>query len=158
MPEPRRFTVSKGQLASIAATLWLGVGALLVARGWAMLPAGAPVLAATLAGAAGGTVLALFGFSRVAARNVERIDALPERASPWAVMAPASYVLVAFMMTLGLVLRRVPMVPRLPLGVLYLGIGSALGLSSGVYLLAARRFRRRSAAGELPSLDEAARG
>jgi hypothetical protein len=73
------------------------------------------------------------GFSTFAKRNVIRIRRLPKRPCLFAWMAWWSYPLVAFMISLGIVLRH-SFLPKSYLGILYLGIGGGLILASSTYL------------------------
>jgi len=81
----------------------------------------------------GGLLLALpihrFGFSMIAISNIKRIRLLPEKPCLFAFMSWWNYPLVAFMISLGLVMRHSP-IPKSYLGILYIGIGGGLFLSS----------------------------
>jgi hypothetical protein len=81
----------------------------------------------------GGVLLALpihrFGFSIIAIANIKRIQLLPEKPCLFAFMSWWNYPLVLFMISLGLALRHSP-VPKTYLGILYIGIGAGLFLSS----------------------------
>jgi hypothetical protein len=81
----------------------------------------------------GGLLLALpihhFGFSIIAKSNINRIKLLPENPCLFAFMSWWNYPLVAFMISLGMVMRHSP-IPKSYLGILYIGIGGGLFLSS----------------------------
>jgi hypothetical protein len=81
----------------------------------------------------GGILLAIpihyFGFSIIAKANIKRIRALPNKPCLFAFMSWWNYPLVAFMISLGLVMRHSP-IPKSILGILYIGIGCGLFLSS----------------------------
>lgn len=77
----------------------------------------------------------LFGFSIIAISNIKRIQLLPEKPCFFAFMSWWNYPLVAFMISLGLALRHSP-IPKSYLGILYIGIGGGLFLSSLRYYFA----------------------
>jgi hypothetical protein len=77
----------------------------------------------------------LFGFSIIAISNLKRIRLLPEKPCFFAFMSWWNYPLVAFMISLGLALRHSP-IPKSYLGILYIGIGGGLFLSSLRYYFA----------------------
>ncbi|MDD5308490.1 MAG: hypothetical protein PHU25_14305 [Deltaproteobacteria bacterium] len=129
MSSLRRFepAVDKKVLYAVAAVVWSAVGLMMcgLAASWlALLPwledagvAAAGLMVAILA--------AVFLFSRVARRNIARIEGKRERVCVFAFQAWRGYVLVAFMIALGLALRHSPL-PRPLLAFLYLGIGGGL--------------------------------
>jgi hypothetical protein len=84
----------------------------------------------------GGVVLALpihrLGFSTFATSNINRSMQLPEKPCIFAFMSWWNYPLVAFMIALGLALRH-SVIPKSYLGILYIGIGGGLILSSILY-------------------------
>jgi len=133
----------KSWLLATAGLMWSGVGV------WLCIQAGlwlAPVAAlrAALLGAAGivGSVLVhWFGFSRLARRNLDRLARLPEKPCFFAFQAWRSYILIAVMICLGIVLRHSGL-PKPWLAVVYATIGGALFLSSFQYH---RRLYRRFA-------------
>jgi drug/metabolite transporter (DMT)-like permease len=96
----------------------------------AAVPTNTLVLCGLLGLAAGGFIYR--GFSRIAARNLRRIGALGERPCLFAFQSWKSYVLIAVMMTLGLLIRRTS-IPRHWLAVLYLGLAVGLAGSSLLY-------------------------
>jgi hypothetical protein len=83
-----------------------------------------------------GLLLALpihrFGFSTIAISNIKRIRLLQEKPCLFAFMSWWNYPLVAIMISLGLIMRHSP-IPKSYLGILYLGIGGGLFLSSYWY-------------------------
>jgi len=83
-----------------------------------------------------GLLLALpihrFGFSTIAISNIKRISLLQEKPCLFAFMSWWNYPLVAIMISLGLIMRHSP-IPKSYLGILYLGIGGGLFLSSYWY-------------------------
>ncbi len=83
-----------------------------------------------------GIVLALmahqFCFSRIARKNIARLSLLTDKTCILAFQRWKSYLLIALMITLGIVLRN-PAVPKPHLAVLYTTIGGALLLGSLQY-------------------------
>ncbi len=83
-----------------------------------------------------GIVLALiahqFCFSRIARKNIARLSLLTDKTCIFAFQRWKSYLLIALMITLGIVLRN-PAVPKPHLAVLYTMIGGALLLGSLQY-------------------------
>ena len=78
--------------------------------------------------------ICLFGFSKLAHRNIDRIQALEsEKVCLFAFQSWTSYPLVAFMVSLGIYLRVYSPFPKPLLAILYIGIGGGLFLSSLSY-------------------------
>lgn len=81
--------------------------------------------------------LAAFGtmFVRMVFKNVARIRLIPvERRRVWNCMSLRSFLIMAFMITLGVTLRHSPQVPRAFIAWFYVGLGSALSAAGIVYL------------------------
>jgi hypothetical protein len=129
-------------LLAISGAMWIGVGAMLLAFAVTWLRPAPLRLALPLA--AGGFLAALaihhFGFLRLVDRNLVRIAALGDGTCVFAFMAWKSYLMVAVMVTMGIMLRR-SVIPKPYLAVLYTGIGLALALSSLRYMRHALRPR-----------------
>ena len=124
--------VSKKWLHLTAGVIWSSVGIYLIslALGWLR-----PLewQSALLLGSAG-VVLALiiyrFGFSKLAAKNRQRIkNLIGEKNGLFAFQEWTSYPLVAFMVGLGVLLRSSSL-PKPYLAVMYIGIGGSLFLAS----------------------------
>jgi hypothetical protein len=119
--------VSKYWLLIVAGTMWAAVGVMLcmLAYGWLTHP----LTQLTVGCASVGVLIALaanyFGFTHLARKNIDRILRLPDRAGLFAFQAPKSYLLIAGMMALGLVLRNSPL-PKPYLAIIYVAIGGAL--------------------------------
>jgi hypothetical protein len=126
--------VERRWLYVAAALLWGAAGLMLCGRayGWLIHEPLSTALPLALAGIASGVVIYRVKFSRIAARNVKRIENLSERASIFAFQSPLTYLLIALMIGLGIELRR-SSIPKPYLAVLYIGIGLGLLLSSGDY-------------------------
>ncbi len=122
----------KSVLLALGGTLWALAGVLLVLRGCTMLnegPLASPVIEAAIA------ILSLAGFlvmfHRVAERYIARIMALQSnRPCLFAVMSTRGYLVMAFMITLGIALRRFTSIPHSDLGGVYLTIAIPLLVSS----------------------------
>ncbi len=122
---PRRW------LFLLAGLIWTGVGTLLCLRalGWyTLFP---PSLEYPMEGT--GVVLAVagytFGFSKISHRNITRIHGLPERVCLFAFTAWRGYIMIALMVTLGLLLRN-SSIPKQYLALPYLTMGGTLLLGS----------------------------
>jgi hypothetical protein len=126
--------VGRRWLYAAAGLLWSAAGLMLCGRayGWLIHRSLGTALPFALAGIASGVVIYRVKFSRIAARNVKRIETLRERASIFAFQSPLTYLLIMLMMGLGIELRR-SSIPKPYLAVLYIGIGLGLLLSSGEY-------------------------
>ena len=78
-------------------------------------------------------------FARVIKKNSRRILAMPQPRVPfYRFLDHKGYLVIAFMMALGIALRHVGSIPETFFAFFYTGLGSALflaGLSSGVWLL-----------------------
>ena len=86
----------------------------------------------------GGILLAssiyTFGFSKLAMKNIRRIEGIPkERVCIFAFQQWHSYPLVIFMILLGIFLRKYSPIPKPWLAVMYIGIGGSLFLASFQY-------------------------
>jgi hypothetical protein len=124
-------SVPKQWLFLLAGLMWSGVGILLCsfAYRWLVDLHSAGAVWSGAVGAAAALIIYRFGFLGIARKNINRLNQYFEQACLFAFISGKSYVLVAFMMTLGIVLRNSP-IPREYLAILYSGIGAALFLSS----------------------------
>lgn len=131
MFNPFKFTVAKMWLFMLAGLMWSGVGLMLcsLAFRWLVDLHAFTALWAGLSGLVVSLVVYRFGFLRIAEKNINRLHAFLEKVSPFAFMSAKSYLLVVFMMALGIALRTSP-IPRVYLAMLYITIGAALFLSS----------------------------
>ena len=122
-------------LLILSGVLWSGVGLLLnsFALGWLQLYQGWSLALSICAGLVLGSVIAYFGFRKIAAKNIKRIMNMSDDSCLFAFQRWQSYILIAIMMSMGIFLRNTDIVPRLYLASLYIGIGSALFISSLKY-------------------------
>jgi len=126
--------VSKRWLFALAGLMWSGVGVMLCRLAYKWLqPLNSPqAMTLTASGALMALLVYRFGFSKLALKNIRRIQQLPGRVCLFAFQEWRSYPLVVFMIALGILLRRSP-VPKSYLAVLYIGIGSGLLAASTHY-------------------------
>jgi hypothetical protein len=126
--------VSKSWLIAIAGLMWTGVGVMLcrLAYHWfAAVNTGFAVMPGAL-GAGMALVAHHFGFSRLAQRNMKRLCLLTERTCVFAFQTWKGYLIIAFMIMLGAILRGSP-IPKPYLAIVYTTIGGAIFLSSFHY-------------------------
>ncbi len=88
--------------------------------------------------ASGGVLLAAaiakFGFSKLSNENIHRIETLEaEKPCLFAFQKWSSYPLIAFMIGLGIFLRKYSPIPKPYLATMYIGIGGGLFLPSLLY-------------------------
>ncbi len=127
-------------LFATAGLLWSVVGVLLCRTGWGWLepePWGRAIFL-EIVGASLAVAAFRFGFSKIAGRNIQRLRGLNGRRCFFAFQAWKSYLLIAFMIALGALLRRSP-IPQTVLAVAYTTIGGALLLASFGYYRHLRR-------------------
>ncbi len=124
-------TVPKCLLIALAGLMWSTVGVMLCSMAYYWLK-GLGWLTAFPFGLFG-IILSLaayrFGFSGIARKNIDRICLLPEKGCIFAFQAWKSYLIIAFMIALGIILRHSP-IPKHYLAIVYTTIGGALLLSS----------------------------
>ncbi len=134
-------------LLAISGLMWFGVGIFLNTYVYSWLRPNFQVMNLIFIGS--GIMLSLlihhFGFSKVANKNLKRIDQMPIRPCIFSFMSWKSYVLVMIMISFGITLRLSP-IPKNYLSIIYTGIGLALMLSSLNYFRMALKifFRKES--------------
>jgi uncharacterized membrane protein HdeD (DUF308 family) len=126
--------VSKYWLATAAGLMWTAVGLTLCGLAYEWL-AVLPLRWSALLGVVG-IILALvvyrFAFSKIALKNIDRLRQFPDRVCFFAFQAWKSYLVIAFMVVFGFILRH-STIPKCYLSVPYTAIGGALLLSSFHY-------------------------
>ncbi len=115
----------------LAGAMWSAVGTMLcsLAYRWLAELHNSSALWIGLAGTAISLIVYRFGFLHIAQRNIRRLQAFVEKTCLFAFMPWKSYLLVAGMMALGMILRNSSL-PHAYLAVIYITIGAALFLSS----------------------------
>ena len=78
-------------------------------------------------------------FRRIVDRYRDRIAALPEKVKIWQTFPTRGWILLVFMMGLGIALKHIPGVPSTFTASFYTGLGPMLLLSAGRYLLKSGR-------------------
>ncbi len=124
---------AKTWLYLTAGLMWSGVGILLnsFAYGWLRPLKWTSALPLALAGAALAFTVYHFGFAHSADKNIRRIAAIKnDKPCLFAFQKWSSYPLIAFMIALGIVLRKYSSIPKPYLAVLYMTMGSSLFLAS----------------------------
>jgi hypothetical protein len=128
-----------------AGIMWSGVGIMLIAfaASWLRLVNSWVVILPLLAGLLLAAAIYFFGFSKMAAKNVQRIIKIPkERVCLFAFQKWTSYPLVLVMVVMGIYLRHYSPIPKPYLAILYIGLGASLFVSSFQYYAQFIRFAR----------------
>ncbi|MEA3444418.1 MAG: hypothetical protein U9R19_06780 [Bacteroidota bacterium] len=127
--------VHKYVLILISGLLWSGVGLFLIrlAFGWFSELSSNEIIFALVAGLLLGGAIAYFGFSGLAIKNIDRINQYQGKVCVWAFQKWTTYLLIIFMMSLGIFMRNTPFFPKYLLSPIYIGIGSALFFASFHY-------------------------
>ena len=129
----------------IAGLMWSGVGVMLAAFAvnWLGLVHSWVVLLLVVAGILLAAAIYFFGFSKLAANNVQRIIRIPkERVCVFAFQKWTSYPLVLVMVAMGIFLRHYSPIPKPYLAILYIGLGLSLFVSSFQYYIQVIRIAR----------------
>ena len=127
--------VNRKWLIIISGLMWSGVGIFLniLAVGWLRAFTSVQIFISVIIGLLAGWSIARFGFGNIAKKNVNRILAYPKQACLFAFQEWKSYILIAVMMSLGILLRTMELIPKFILAPMYIGIGTALSLASFKY-------------------------
>ena len=74
-------------------------------------------------------------FVKMLFRNVHRIRQIePEKRKVWDIMPVKSYVIMAIMITFGILLRQCPVIPLSFIASFYVGLGTALMIAGIIYI------------------------
>ena len=133
--------VGKSALVFTAAFVWIAAGAMMLSLAYTWLhraTAHAPLFAGI--GILAALVIHHFGFIKIANKNLARIRPLEGKQCLFSFMTWKSYLLVAVMIGLGVLLRH-SSIPKSYLAIVYIAIGLALILSSLRYLRTIPRSR-----------------
>ena len=127
--------VDRKWLIVISGLMWSCVGIFLdiLAFGWLKHFNNIQILITIIIGLLVGLLIARFGFDNLVNNNVIRILAYPKKACIFAFQEWKSYILIVFMMSLGIFIRTTGLVPKFILAPMYIGIGTALLLASFKY-------------------------
>jgi hypothetical protein len=123
--------IKTSNLLIIAGMVWLAVGIMLCnfAYHWMTHYEGKYTIPIVISGIVLAVVFDSLKFKRFADKNINRIQAKGNKSCAFSFMSWQTYIIVAFMMTMGIVLRHSSL-PKEYLSILYIGIGGALVLSS----------------------------
>ncbi len=132
-----RPTVERHWRLLLAGSVWLMVGLALVltACRWFSQIDWPVNLVLALASTGLGLAVSRLGFSRIAARNIDRLRKQDQPACLFSFQGWRSYILILVMMLFGYALRHLP-IPKSVDAVIYFTIGSALAFSSTLYMQA----------------------
>jgi len=127
--------VDKKILILIAGILWCGVGVMLIsfAETWLTRDEGKGIIIYYAAGFLAAIPIHLFGFLKLADKNLARLLPLKEKRCLFSFITWKSYLVILIMMTMGITMRH-SSIPKQYLSVLYNGIGLGLFLSGIRYL------------------------
>lgn len=134
--ESHLFAVNIRYLFLISGLLWSGVGLFLDRLAFTWLVSGeyANSILYLLAGLLLAIPIHIFGFSKVANKNISRIEAMGDRKTCiFAFQKLSGYLVIIFMMSLGIFLRNTEFIPKNLLAIVYIGIGTGLFLSGLKY-------------------------
>ncbi len=123
--------VKKKYLYIISGIMWVVAGIILMnfARVWLTEYEGENRWIFSLSGFLLAMIIHHFGFLRVVDKNLGRIEPMNEKPCLFAFISWKSYLLIAVMITLGILLRH-SRIPHQYLAIIYIGIGFSLFLSS----------------------------
>ncbi len=126
--------VTKSWLIALAGLMWTGVGVMLCRLAYIWLAVLHRAIGASLGLFGMGMAVAAYylGFSKIAEKNIKRLCLLTEKTCVFAFQTWKSYLIIGFMITLGITLRN-SAIPKQYLAVIYTTIGGAIFLSSFHY-------------------------
>jgi len=129
--------VNRKWLIIVSGVLWTGIGILLnwIASKWFATFNSWQSIVALTAGPVLGLTIAYFGFSKLAHKNSDRILSYSDNVCVFAFQRWQMYILIVVMMSMGIFMRTTSFIPKYLLAPVYIGIGTALFLSSFVYYL-----------------------
>ena len=127
--------VNRKWLILISALMWSAVGIFLniLAFGWLKLYNNIQLIITITIGLFTGLIIAKYGFNIIAKKNIDRILEYPKKACVFAFQEWKSYILIAFMMSMGIFMRTSGVITKTLLVPMYIGIGTALFLASFNY-------------------------
>lgn len=136
-------TVQKSWLYLIAGLLWNAVGVMLcrLAVLWLGVAGKRVGIELALVGISAAIPMSHFAFVPIAQKNIKRIGEFAGKASLLAFQAPRGYLIIAFMMAMGFVLRH-SVLPKEYLASAYEMIGISLILGSVLFFRAFWKTRK----------------
>jgi hypothetical protein len=136
--------IKREYLFFISGLLWTLVGLMLLrfAYVWLINVGDGQCLFFGLLGIALGLAISFFGLSKIAHKNIIRINNLPDKPCLFAFQAWKNYLIIAFMVFLGIFLRSHSFVPKPLLAIFYIGMGTGLMFASISYFNELRRKQR----------------
>jgi hypothetical protein len=122
--------VDKKILVFLAGLMWCGVGVMLMtfATTWLLRFEGRGKVVFCVIGLLAAVPIHLFGFSKIADKNLKRLLPLSNKRCVFSFITWRSYFIVLIMVSMGVALRHSSL-PKQYLSILYNGIGLALFLS-----------------------------
>jgi hypothetical protein len=122
--------VDKKILVFLAGLMWCGVGVMLIsfATTWLVRFEGTGKAVFCITGLLAGIPIHLFGFSKIADKNLKRLLPLSKKRCVFSFITWRSYFIVLIMVSMGVALRH-SSIPKQYLSILYNGIGLALFIS-----------------------------
>lgn len=128
-------SIKKKYLILISGLLWNGAGIFLnvIALRWITQLSKMQIFTSYVVGIFLGLSISKFGFSKLAKKNIIRINSYSETVCVFAFQRWKMYFLIVFMMSLGIFMRTTSLIPKYLLLPMYIGIGTALFISSFVY-------------------------
>lgn len=129
------FKVSHTVHVALSAFLWsfFGLDMNYVASKWLVYFSNEVKINIIIIGVLLGLSMAIFLFNKLVKKNIIRIKNLPERSNILYFQSLKSYILIAFMIGLGITMRKSGLVPDYILCPMYITIGVALFTSSFIY-------------------------
>lgn len=142
------FPVSKKVLLYLAASVWGWAGAMLLQKGGLMLLSSvshtACVYATALFSLTGGIVFYRAMFAQLSQKHIHRIHHLPQSKPPiYAFFSPKSYLLMTFMIGMGVAIRRYNVIDPYYLCIIYLTMGTPLFIAALRLLKAGIGYKKR---------------
>jgi hypothetical protein len=126
--------IPRRALLVLAGAAWTAVGIMLLNYGytWLTHPPVIRNLGIGILSVAASLAVYRIGFNGIALKNIARIRSLKEKPCAFSFLAWKGYLIIAVMMTMGILLRG-SSIPRPYLAIVYVTIGGALFLSSLSY-------------------------
>ena len=124
-------------LASIAGVIWLIAGFNVCRIGVVSWQSLESTTVSMIVGCLATLLLFSRMFVKMLFRNVQRIRQIDvEKRRLWDIMPVKSYVIMAVMITFGVMLRSCPVMPQSVIAPFYVGLGTALSMAGAIYISA----------------------